>query len=180
MVSIDRKGTLCHRQLVTVRRGRRSSGYWITSPSPASAIEPRQAEFYQLWANYHRAPGGESWCDVILRLRSVMDTIALHHADRQVMIFAHQVEVLCLRYIIEGMTDAVILAIDRAGKVANASTPMPDMVEGLCCRATRSPRRWRRKRLPSPSRPMRSPGHEDELNLARHGMAQTAPAATGG
>ena len=29
---------------------------------------------------YHRPPGGESWCDVILRLRSVLDTISLHHS----------------------------------------------------------------------------------------------------
>ena len=31
---------------------------------------------------YHRPPGGESWCDVILRLRSVLDTLSLHHAGR--------------------------------------------------------------------------------------------------
>lgn len=85
-------------------------------------LEPRQAEFRRLLGKfYHRPPGGESWCDVILRLRSVMDTIALHHADRRVMIFTHQVVVLCLRYIIEGMTEADILAVDRAGDVANCA-----------------------------------------------------------
>ena len=29
---------------------------------------------------YFRPPGGESWCDVILRLRSVLDTISLHYS----------------------------------------------------------------------------------------------------
>ncbi|WP_375195700.1 histidine phosphatase family protein [Sphingobium sp.] len=85
-------------------------------------LEPQQAEFRRVLGKfYHRAPGGESWCDVILRLRSVMDTIALHYAGRRVMIFTHQVVVLCLRYIIEGMTEADILAIDRAGDVANCA-----------------------------------------------------------
>ena len=50
-----------------------------------------------------------------------MDTIALHYADRRVMIFTHQVVVLCLRYIIEGMSEADILAVDRAGDIANCA-----------------------------------------------------------
>ena len=70
---------------------------------------------------YHRPPGGESWCDVILRLRSVLDTLSLHHSEpgSRVLIVAHQVIVLCFRYLIEGMTEAEILAIDSAADVAN-------------------------------------------------------------
>jgi broad specificity phosphatase PhoE len=87
-----------------------------------ASLEPQQAELRRLLGKfYHRPPGGESWCDVIFRLRSVMDTVALHYADRRVMIVAHQVVVLCLRYIIEGMSEEQILAIDREGDVANCS-----------------------------------------------------------
>ena len=70
---------------------------------------------------YHRPPGGESWCDVILRLRSMLDTLSLHHSGpgSRVLVVAHQVIVLCLRYLLEGMTEEEILAIDRAGDVAN-------------------------------------------------------------
>jgi 2,3-bisphosphoglycerate-dependent phosphoglycerate mutase len=68
---------------------------------------------------YHRAPGGESWADVILRLRSALDTISLHHADRRVLIVCHQVVVLCLRYVLEEMDEAQVLAIDRQGDVVN-------------------------------------------------------------
>lgn len=68
---------------------------------------------------YHRAPGGESWADVILRLRGAMDTISLHHADRRVLIVCHQVVVLCLRYILEEMDEAQILAIDKEADVLN-------------------------------------------------------------
>jgi len=68
---------------------------------------------------YFRAPGGESWADVILRLRSALDTISLHHADRRVLIVCHQVVVLCLRYILEELDEAQILAIDKQGDVVN-------------------------------------------------------------
>ena len=86
------------------------------------ALQPEQAEFRRLLGKfYHRPPGGESWCDVIFRLRSCMDTIALHHGGRRVMIVAHQVVVLCLRYVIEGLSEEEILAIDKAGDVANCS-----------------------------------------------------------
>lgn len=83
---------------------------------------PDQADFRKMLGKfYHRPPGGESWCDVILRLRSLLDTISLHYAERRVMIFAHQVVVLCLRYIIENLDEAGILAIDRQADVANCS-----------------------------------------------------------
>jgi probable phosphoglycerate mutase len=83
---------------------------------------PEQAEQRALLGKfYHRPPGGESWCDVILRLRSALDTISLHHSgpESRVLIVAHQVIVLCLRYLLEGMTEDQILAIDREGDVAN-------------------------------------------------------------
>lgn len=68
---------------------------------------------------YFRPPGGESWADVILRLRSALDTISLHHADRRVLIVCHQVVVLCLRYILEELDEAQVLAIDREDDVIN-------------------------------------------------------------
>jgi broad specificity phosphatase PhoE len=81
---------------------------------------PEQAEFRRVIGKfYHRPPGGESWCDVILRLRSVLDTLSLHYADRQVLIVAHEVIVLCFRYLIEHLDEARILAIDAQGDVAN-------------------------------------------------------------
>ncbi|MCA1200189.1 histidine phosphatase family protein [Sphingomonas sp. R647] len=86
------------------------------------AEEPQQAEFRRLLGKfYHRPPGGESWCDVIFRLRALLDTVSLHYGGRRVMIIAHQVVVLCLRYILENLSEAEILAIDREGDVANCS-----------------------------------------------------------
>jgi len=83
---------------------------------------PEQAELRRLLGKfYHRPPGGESWCDVILRLRSALDTVSLHHGGRRVLLVGHQVVVLCLRYLLENMTEEGILAVDRAGDVSNCS-----------------------------------------------------------
>jgi len=68
---------------------------------------------------YFRPPGGESWCDVILRLRSVLDTLTREHSRQSVLIVAHQVVVNCFRYLFERMTEAEVLAIDREGDVPN-------------------------------------------------------------
>jgi broad specificity phosphatase PhoE len=70
---------------------------------------------------YYRPPAGESWCDVILRLRSVLDTISLHYGGKNVLIVAHQVVVLCMRYLLENMDEETILAIDAEGDVANCA-----------------------------------------------------------
>jgi broad specificity phosphatase PhoE len=81
---------------------------------------PDQAEQRTLLGKfYHRPPGGESWADVILRLRSALDTVSLHYADRRVLIVCHQVVVLCFRYILEELDEARILEIDREGDVVN-------------------------------------------------------------
>jgi broad specificity phosphatase PhoE len=70
---------------------------------------------------YHRPPGGESWADVILRLRSMLDAITRDYVGERLMIVCHSVVVLCFRYLLERMTEEQILAIDKGPDVANCS-----------------------------------------------------------
>ncbi len=70
---------------------------------------------------YFRPPGGESWCDVILRLRSILDTIIREYRAESVLVVAHQVIVNCLRYLLERMDEQAILQIDRQADVPNCS-----------------------------------------------------------
>ena len=70
---------------------------------------------------YYRPPGGESWTDVILRVRSFVETLLREHPRRRVAIVSHQVIVLAFRYVLEHMTEAQLLAVDREGDVANCS-----------------------------------------------------------
>ncbi len=68
---------------------------------------------------YFRPPGGESWCDVILRLRSATDTLARDYGGARLLIVAHEVIVTCFRYLFEAMDEESVLALDRAGDVPN-------------------------------------------------------------
>jgi broad specificity phosphatase PhoE len=68
---------------------------------------------------YFRPPGGESWCDVILRLRSLLDTVVREYRGERVLIVGHQVIVNCLRYLLERHDEDSILALDRAADVPN-------------------------------------------------------------
>lgn len=91
------------------------------------AMHPDQAEFRRTIGKfYHRPPGGESWTDVILRLRSGLEMISREYCDDRVLVVAHSVVVLCLRYIIEHMTEEQILAIDRENEIANCSVTRYD------------------------------------------------------
>ncbi len=84
---------------------------------------------------YHRPPGGESWADVILRLRSMLNTINLHYCDRRVLVVCHQVVVLCMRYILEELDEAQILEIDRQADILNCGICAYDFEpdsDGLC------------------------------------------------
>ena len=68
---------------------------------------------------YFRPPGGESWCDVILRLRSLTEMVTREHAGERVLVVAHQVIVNCMRYLLENLDEAGILAIDAEADVPN-------------------------------------------------------------
>jgi broad specificity phosphatase PhoE len=70
---------------------------------------------------YHRPPGGESWVDVAQRLRAVLEEIRIDARGERVLLMAHQVVVLLVRYVVEGMDEATVLGIDREAEVANCS-----------------------------------------------------------
>jgi broad specificity phosphatase PhoE len=123
---IETEGGVCTEQHAFIVDERlREKEFGILDRLTRTGIEqlhPEQAEFRRLLGKfYHRPPGGESWCDVILRLRSALDTISLHHSGCRVLIVGHQVVVLCLRYLLETMTEEQILAIDAEAEDANCS-----------------------------------------------------------
>jgi probable phosphoglycerate mutase len=71
---------------------------------------------------YHRPPGGESWCDAVLRLRTLVQEIRIQHAGTRLLVVTHQVIVLSLRYILEHLDEASILQIDREAGVPHCSS----------------------------------------------------------
>jgi broad specificity phosphatase PhoE len=69
---------------------------------------------------YYRPPGGEAWTDVALRLRGVLGDLRRDHADRRVLLFAHEAVVFLLRYLIEDLTEAQVRQLSAA-RLHNAS-----------------------------------------------------------
>jgi probable phosphoglycerate mutase len=67
---------------------------------------------------YYRPPGGESWTDVLLRLRSLLGE--LPSSDR-VVLFAHEATVLLVRYLVEGLDEAALMEIAHSTTIANCS-----------------------------------------------------------
>ena len=70
---------------------------------------------------YYRPPGGESWADVALRIRSLLATEALRHDCERLLVVAHQAVIWVFRYVLEELTEQELLAVDREEQVANAS-----------------------------------------------------------
>jgi broad specificity phosphatase PhoE len=89
---------------------------------------------------YFRPPGGESWCDVILRLRSLLDTIIREHRSENVVVVGHQVIVNCFRYLLERMDEQTILETDRLGDVPNCSITSYEFDRGLGRKGKLAPR----------------------------------------
>ena len=70
---------------------------------------------------YYRPPGGESWADVALRLRSLMTDLDRSEPGRRVFVVAHDAVILLFRYVCEGMDEAQLLEVARTSTVRNAS-----------------------------------------------------------
>jgi broad specificity phosphatase PhoE len=70
---------------------------------------------------YHRPPGGESWVDVALRLRSLRDSISIEHDGRRVLIVTHEVVIVMIRYLLEDLTEETALGLSSAARLANCS-----------------------------------------------------------
>jgi broad specificity phosphatase PhoE len=70
---------------------------------------------------YYRPPGGESWADVALRLRSLLTDLDRRHPGQSVMLVCHDAVILLIRYILEGLTERELLDIAAATTILNAS-----------------------------------------------------------
>lgn len=70
---------------------------------------------------YYRPPGGESWADVLLRLRSLLRDIDEEHPGERVLLFAHDATVSMIRYLLEDMDEETLMETARQAPIANCS-----------------------------------------------------------
>lgn len=70
---------------------------------------------------YYQPPSGESWADVVLRIRSLLDDLRHGYDGERVWMFTHQAVIMSFRYVLEGLTEDALLDIDREVQIPNAS-----------------------------------------------------------
>lgn len=81
---------------------------------------------------YYRPPAGESWADVALRVRNLLTTVEMRYAGERLLVVSHQAVLLVCRYVIEGLSERVVLDIDRRDQIANCSlTSYESDAEGI-------------------------------------------------
>lgn len=87
-----------------------------------AARYPVEAERKQWLGKFaYRPPGGESWADVALRLRSLLRDLDDAEDGRRVAVICHDAVILLLRYVCEGLAEADLLDIAAANSVRNGS-----------------------------------------------------------
>jgi broad specificity phosphatase PhoE len=91
----------------------------LTGRGVANRLPDEQARRRWLGKFYYRPPGGESWADVALRLRSVFTDIEVRHRDRRVLLVAHEALVHLTRYLIEDLSVEQLLQ-DAGRPLTNA------------------------------------------------------------
>ncbi|HEX8497591.1 MAG TPA: histidine phosphatase family protein [Actinomycetales bacterium] len=92
------------------------TGYGITAEHPDEA-----ARREHLGKFYYRPPSGESWCDVALRVRSLLADARFDHDGARLWVFSHQAVIMAFRVVLEGLSESEVLDLDRSAPLANCS-----------------------------------------------------------
>jgi probable phosphoglycerate mutase len=128
-IAVDRSGaTLAIRQDERLRDRELGILDLLSSHGVEAAHPDEAARRLRLGKFWYRPPGGESWADVALRLRSVLAEIIA--ADGPVLIVAHDVVVSLIVYICCRMSEPEILDLARRRAVGNATLTTLDLVDG--------------------------------------------------
>lgn len=83
---------------------------------------PKEAERH-LWLGklYYRPSGGESWAEVALRLRSVLEELNNLRRGPRVMLVCRDAVIMLVRYIREGLAEQEVLEPAAGTSILNAS-----------------------------------------------------------
>ena len=87
----------------------------------------RRRHLAKLW---YRPPGGESWADVVLRVRSLLATTLPHLAGERVLLVTHQAVVMAFRIALEGLDEETALRVDREDPQPNCSLTTYEVATG--------------------------------------------------
>jgi broad specificity phosphatase PhoE len=93
----------------------------LTSSGVSNRLPDEAVRRRRLGKFYYRPPGGESWTDVLLRLRSLLRDLRSDHPDGRVLLVGHEAVVLLVRYLAESLTETDLMDVARGTTIANCS-----------------------------------------------------------
>lgn len=101
----------------------RDLGWWdgLTGAGVRARFPEEAARRERLGKFYYRPPGGESWCDVALRVRSFLRDLRHDHPGARVLVVSHQAVIMNFRLVVEDLEEAAILHLDATAPLANCS-----------------------------------------------------------
>jgi len=70
---------------------------------------------------YYVPPSGESWCDVALRIRSLLADLRQGYDGRRVWVFTHEAVIMSFRYVLEAFTEQELMETARTTALPNCS-----------------------------------------------------------
>ena len=83
---------------------------------------PREAERKEREKKYYyRAPGGENYPDIALRIHSLLGTIVREYSKKNILIISHSIVILMFRKLLERMSEEQVLELDKKDELKNAS-----------------------------------------------------------
>ncbi|WP_189336691.1 histidine phosphatase family protein [Actinoplanes ianthinogenes] len=101
----------------------------LTRAAVAARFPAEAARFAEAGLYEYRPPGGESFADIRIRLSSFLRDLHRDHADRRIVVVAHDSVVLMTRAVLEDLDWDQVAAVEKsAGSVRNASVSrfLPD------------------------------------------------------
>jgi broad specificity phosphatase PhoE len=91
----------------------------LTSRGVTARWPDERERYLRLGKLYYRPPGGESWADVALRVRSVLQEILA--GEEHVLVVCHDAVVMLVRYVLECWDERTLLDTLAATDLANGS-----------------------------------------------------------
>jgi broad specificity phosphatase PhoE len=109
--------------VIDERLRERDFGMWnrLTHTGVAERYPEEARALREVGKFYFRPPGGESWCDVILRARSLLATLGHSAPGADVLLVAHEAVIKCFMYVLETLDEEAVMQLDHDHALANAS-----------------------------------------------------------
>jgi broad specificity phosphatase PhoE len=93
----------------------------LTGAGIRSAYPEEAERRKKLGKFYYQPPSGESWCDVVFRIRMLLADLRETCDGATVWLFTHQAVITSFRYVLEGLTEQELMDIDGSSALGNAS-----------------------------------------------------------